>query len=311
MSANNSPGLPRVSDRLAYNAMRNWRERLIEGVLLAAAAVSVLTTLGIVYVLVSESVVFFAKVSIVDFLTDTQWTPLFDDAHFGIMVLISGTLVSSCVALAVAIPMGTTIAIYLSEFADSRVREAAKPILELLGGIPTIVFGYFALLVVTPILQYVFPSLPGFSLLSAGLVMGLMIVPYIASLSEDAMRAVPMSMREGAYAMGSTKLYTAIHVVVPAAISGLAASYILAISRAVGETMILAVAAGMQPNLTWNPMEPAATITSFIVQVALGDLPHGSIGYQTIFAAGLTLLLITLVFNIIGQWLRAKYRESY
>ena len=311
MSANNSSGLPQVSDRLAFNAMRNWKERLIEAILLGAAAISVLTTLGIVYVLVSESIHFFSNVSIVDFLTDTQWTPLFDDAHFGIMVLISGTLVSSAVALLVAIPMGTIIAIYLSEFADSRVREISKPILELLGGIPTIVFGYFALLVVTPILQFFFPSLPGFSLLSAGLVMGVMIVPYIASLSEDAMRAVPMSMREGAYAMGSTKLYTAIHVVVPAAISGLAASYILAISRAVGETMILAVAAGMQPNLTWNPMEPAATITSYIVQVALGDLPHGSIGYQTIFAAGLTLLLITLVFNILGQWLRAKYRESY
>jgi len=311
MSANNASGLPQVSDRLAYNAMRNWKERLIEAILLGAAAVSVLTTLGIVYVLVSESVQFFSTVSIVDFLTDTQWTPLFDDAHFGIMVLVSGTLVSSFVALAVAIPMGTVIAIYLSEFANSKVREVAKPVLELLGGIPTIVFGYFALLVVTPILQFFLPSLPGFSLLSAGLVMGIMIVPYIASLSEDAMRAVPMSMREGAYAMGSTRLYTAIHVVVPAALSGLAASYILAISRAVGETMILAVAAGMQPNLTWNPMEPAATITSFIVQVALGDLPHGSIGYQTIFAAGLTLLLITLVFNILGQWLRAKYRENY
>ena len=311
MSANNASDLHQVSDRLAHNAMRNWKERLIEALLLGAAAVSVLTTLGIVYVLVSESVQFFSNVSIVDFLTDTQWTPLFDDAHFGIMVLISGTLVSSLVALLVAIPMGTVIAIYLSEFADSRVREVAKPVLELLGGIPTIVFGYFALLVVTPILQFFFPSLPGFSLLSAGLVMGIMIVPYIASLSEDAMRAVPMSMREGAYAMGSTRLYTAIHVVVPAALSGLAASYILAISRAVGETMILAVAAGMQPNLTWNPMEPAATITSYIVQVALGDLPHGSIGYQTIFAAGLTLLLITLVFNILGQWLRAKYRENY
>jgi phosphate transport system permease protein len=311
MSANNSSGLPQVSDRLAFNAMRNWKERLIEAILLGAAAISVLTTLGIVYVLVSESIQFFSHVSIVDFLTDTQWTPLFDDAHFGIMVLISGTLVSSAVALLVAIPMGTVIAIYLSEFANSKVREISKPVLELLGGIPTIVFGYFALLVVTPILQFFFPSLPGFSLLSAGLVMGIMIVPYIASLSEDAMRAVPMSMREGAYAMGSTKLYTAIHVVVPAAISGLAASYILAISRAVGETMILAVAAGMQPNLTWNPMEPAATITSYIVQVALGDLPHGSIGYQTIFAAGLTLLLITLVFNILGQWLRAKYRENY
>jgi phosphate transport system permease protein len=311
MSANNASDLHQVSDRLAYNAMRNWKERLIEAVLLGAAIVSVLTTLGIVYVLVSESISFFASVSIIDFLTDTQWTPLFDDAHFGIMVLISGTLVSSFVALALAIPMGTIIAIYLSEFADSRVREIAKPILELLGGIPTIVFGYFALLVVTPILQFFIPSLPGFSLLSAGLVMGIMIVPYIASLSEDAMRAVPMSMREGSYAMGATKLYTALHVVVPAAISGLAASYILGISRAVGETMILAVAAGMQPNLTWNPMEPAATITSFIVQVALGDLPHGSIGYQTIFAAGLTLLLITLVFNILGLWLRAKYRENY
>jgi phosphate transport system permease protein len=311
MTANDASSAHQVSDRLAFSAMRHWKERLIEAILLAAAAISVLTTLGIVYVLVSESIVFFASVSIFDFLTDTQWTPLFDDAHFGIMVLISGTLVSSAVALLVAIPMGTIIAIYLSEFADSRVREVAKPILELLGGIPTIVFGYFALLVVTPILQFVFPSLPGFSLLSAGLVMGIMIVPYIASLSEDAMRAVPMSMREGAYAMGSTKLYTAVHVVVPAAVSGLAASYILAISRAVGETMILAVAAGMQPNLTWNPMEPAATITSFIVQVALGDLPHGSIGYQTIFAAGLTLLLITLLFNILGQWLRAKYRETY
>jgi len=311
MSANNSSDLCVVSDRLSRNALRNIGECLIEGLLLAAAVVSVLTTLGIVYVLVSESIHFFSNVSIVDFLTDTQWTPLFDDAHFGIMVLVSGTVVSSVVALAVAIPMGTVIAIYLSEFANSKVREVAKPILELLGGIPTIVFGYFALLVVTPLLQIILPELPGFSLLSAGLVMGIMIVPYIASLSEDAMRAVPMSLREGAYAMGSTRLYTAIHVVVPAAISGLAASYILGISRAVGETMILAVAAGMQPNLTWNPMEPAATITSYIVQVALGDLPHGSIGYQTIFAAGLTLLLITLVFNILGQWLRARFRESY
>ena len=311
MSANNPSDLPVVSDRLSRNAMRHVSERVIEALLFAAAAVSVLTTIGIVYVLVSESVQFFQNVSIVDFLTDTQWTPLFDDAHFGIMVLVSGTLVSSLVALALAIPMGTIIAIYLSEFANGKVREVAKPVLELLGGIPTIVFGYFALLMVTPLLQKLFPELPGFSLLSAGLVMGIMIVPYIASLSEDAMRAVPMSLREGSYAMGGTRLYTALHVVVPAAFSGLAASYILAISRAVGETMILAVAAGMQPNLTWNPMEPAATITSFIVQVALGDLPHGSIGYQTIFAAGLTLILITLMFNILGQWLRRRYRENY
>ena len=300
-----------VSERLAHNATRHLSERIIEGLLFAAAAVSVLTTLGIVYVLVSESIHFFQSVSLIDFLTDTQWTPLFDDAHYGIMVLVSGTLVSSLVALAVAIPMGTTIAIYLSEFARPQVREIAKPILELLGGIPTIVFGYFALLMVTPLLQKLFPELPGFSLLSAGLVMGIMIVPYIASLSEDAMRAVPMSLREGSYGMGATRLYTALHVVVPAAFSGLAASYILAISRAVGETMILAVAAGMQPNLTANPMEPAATITSYIVQVALGDLPHGSIGYQTIFAAGLTLMSMTLLFNIAGQWLRRKFRENY
>ena len=311
MTANNASDLPRVSDRLAKNAMRNVNERIIEAILFAAAAVSVLTTAGIVYVLVSESIHFFQHVGIVEFLTDTQWTPLFDDAHFGIMVLVSGTLVSSFVALAVAIPMGTIIAIYLSEFANPKIREVAKPILELLGGIPTIVFGYFALLIVTPLLQKIFPELPGFSLLSAGLVIGIMIVPYVASLSEDAMRAVPMSLREGAFAMGSTRLYTALHVVVPAAFSGLAASYILAISRAVGETMILAVAAGMQPNLTWNPMEPAATITSYIVQVALGDLPHGSIGYQTIFAAGLTLMLMTLTFNLLGYWLRKKYREVY
>jgi phosphate transport system permease protein len=311
MSANNASDLPVVSDRLSRNALRHISERLIEALLFGAAAVSVLTTIGIMYVLISESVNFFAHVSIVDFLTDTQWTPLFDDAHFGIMVLVSGTLVSSLVALLVAVPMGTVIAIYLSEFANGKVREVAKPILELLGGIPTIVFGYFALLMVTPLLQKILPGLPGFSLLSAGLVMGIMIVPYIASLSEDAMRSVPMSLREGAYALGSTRLYTAIHVVVPAAFSGIAAAYILAISRAVGETMILAVAAGMQPNLTWNPMEPAATITSYIVQVALGDLPHGSIGYQTIFAAGLTLILITLLFNILGQWLRAKFRENY
>ena len=309
--ADASEGTVRTSARLRKDYTRHVKERCIEALLFLAAFVSVFTTTAIVYILVRESWVFFQHVPLADFLFDTQWTPLFEDDHYGIMVLLSGTITSSMVALLVAIPLGTLIAIYLSEFAGSRVREIAKPILELLGGIPTIVFGYFALLMVTPLLQMLFPQLPGFSLLSAGLVMGIMIVPYIASLSEDAMRAVPMSLREGSYAMGATKLYTAIHVVVPAAFSGLAASYILAISRAVGETMILAVAAGMQPNLTWNPAEPAATITSYIVQVALGDLPHGSIGYQTIFAAGLTLILITLCFNILGQWLRKKFRENY
>jgi phosphate transport system permease protein len=297
--------------RLAMRRSRAVRERVIEFVLFSAALVSVLTTVGIIYILVKESILFFGQVPIIDFLTDTQWTPLFDDAHFGIMVLLSGTITSSFVALAIAIPLGTIIAIYLSEFAAFRVREVAKPFLELLGGVPTIVYGYFALLFVTPLLQYFFPGLPGFNLLSAGMVMGIMIIPYVSSISEDAMRAVPMSLREGSYAMGATRFQTAVKVVVPAAFSGIASAYILGISRAVGETMILAVAAGMQPNLTFNPLEPAATITAYIVQVALGDLPHGSTGYRTIFAAGLTLMVLTLFFNLAGHALRRKYREAY
>ena len=298
-------------ERLARRRARVVRERIIELVLFLAALVSVFTTVGIVYILVKESVLFFTEVPILEFLTDTQWTPLFDDAHFGIMVLLSGTLTSSAVALLIAIPLGTVIAIYLSEFAPFRLREVAKPFLELLGGVPTIVYGYFALLFVTPLLQRVYPELPGFNLLSAGIVMGIMIIPYVSSISEDAMRAVPMSLREGSYAMGATRFQTAVKVVVPAAFSGIASAYILGISRAVGETMILAVAAGMQPNLTFNPLEPAATITAYIVQVALGDLPHGSIGYQTIFAAGLTLLLFTLLCNIAGHMLRKTFREAY
>ncbi len=301
----------KLAEFAAAKQARKRREKFIEAVLLAAASVSVLTTLGIVYILVRESVLFFSHVSIWDFLTDTQWTPLFDDAHFGIGVLMAGTVSSSVVALCVAIPLGTIIAIYLSEFAGHKTRETLKPLLEMLSGVPTIIYGFFALLVVTPLLQKIFPELPGFNILSAGLVMGVMIIPYVASLSEDAMRAVPMSLREGAYAMGSTRYQTAVKVVVPAALSGIAAAYILGISRAVGETMILAVAAGMQPNFTLNPMESASTVTSFIVQVALGDLPHGSIGYQTIFAAGLSLMLLTLVFNLAGFYLRNKYREAY
>ncbi|KPK20625.1 MAG: phosphate ABC transporter permease [Betaproteobacteria bacterium SG8_41] len=300
-----------VSDRLARRKLRHVHERFIESALFLAASVSVLTTVGIVVILLKESFVFFQHVSIWNFLTDTQWTPLFSDAHYGILPLLSGTLVSSAVALTVAIPLGTIIAIYLSEFAPFSVREVAKPFLELLGGVPTIVYGYFALLFVTPLIQKIYPELPGFNILSAGLVMGVMIIPYVSSVSEDAMHAVPMSLREGSYAMGATRFQTAIRVVTPAAFSGITAAYILGISRAVGETMILAVAAGMQPNLTWNPLEPAATITAYIVQVALGDLPHGSIGYQTIFAAGLTLALLTLLFNLLGHVLRKRFRQAY
>ena len=304
------PPVPHAA-RLTGRRLRIVRERFIETLLMLAALVSVFTTLAIVYILVKESVVFFRQVPLWDFLTDTQWTPLFDDAHFGIMVLLSGTLTSSLVALAIAIPLGTVIAIYLSEFAPFRLREVAKPFLELLGGVPTIVYGYFALLFVTPLLQNLIPGLPGFNLLAAGIVMGIMIIPYVSSISEDAMRAVPMSMREGSYAMGATKLQTALRVVVPGAFSGLAAAYILGISRAVGETMVVAIAAGMQPTLTFNPTEPAATITAYIVQVSLGDLPHESIGYQSIFAAGLVLMLMTLVFNVVGFFLTRKFREAY
>lgn len=303
--------MKKENNSLAHNYTRHLRERLIETGLFLAALSSVATTFAIVAILVYESIPFFKQVPISQFLTDTQWTPLFDDAHYGIMPLVSGTLVTTMVALLVAIPMGTIIAIYLSEFAPHRMREIVKPFLELLGAVPTVVFGYFALIFVTPLLQKLYPDLSGFNMLSAGIVMGIMIIPYVSSVSEDAMRAVPMHIREGSYAMGATRFQTAVRVVVPSAFSGIAAAYILGISRAVGETMIVAVAAGMQPNLTWNPLEPAATISAYIVQVCLGDLPHGSIGYQTIFAAGLTLMLMTLVFNIVGYWLKKRFREVY
>jgi len=290
---------------------RKIRDRIIEALLMAAGLVAVFTTLAIVAILLIESSAFFEHVSLVDFFTDTLWTPLFADAHYGILPLVAGTLTTTMVALIVAVPLGTIIAIYLSEFAPHHVRETVKPILELLGAVPTVVYGYFALTMVTPALQWLMPELPGFNMLSAGLVIGLMIVPYVSSVSEDAMRSVPRYMREGSYAMGATRLQTALRVVVPGAFSGLAAAFILGISRAVGETMVVAIAAGMQPNLTFDPREPAATITAYIVQVSLGDLPHGSIGYQSIFAAGLVLMFITLIFNVVGFSLTRRYREAY
>ncbi|PMB48449.1 phosphate ABC transporter permease subunit PstC [Fischerella thermalis CCMEE 5201] len=291
--------------------VRDLRERVIEFLLFLAAFSSVATTIAIIVLLVYESVEFFGKVSLKEFLTDTQWSPLFADAHYGILPLVSGTLVTTTIALLVSVPMGTITAMYLSEFANPRLREVVKPFLELLAGVPTVVYGYFALLFVTPLLQTVLPDLPGFNMLSAGLVMGIMILPLVSSISEDAMRSVPLYIREGSYAMGATRLQTAWRVVYPSAISGIFAAYILGISRAVGETMIVAIAAGLQPSLTWNPMDEAATITAYIVQVSLGDLPHGSLEYQTIFAAGLTLVLMTLVFNIIGYFLSKRYREIY
>jgi phosphate transport system permease protein len=293
---------------------RRWRlvqDRTMASVLFLAALSSVAVTVGIVVVLFQESFHFFEHVSLREFLTDTTWAPLFLEARYGILPLVAGTLVTTMVALAVAMPIGTIVAIYLSEFAPHWLREVLKPVLELLSAVPTVIYGYFALLFVTPLLQSFIPDLPSFNMLSAGIVMGIMILPYVTSLSEDAMRAVPMLLREGGYAMGANKLLTALKVVYPAALSGIGSSYILGISRAVGETMIVAVAAGLQPNLTWNPAEPAATITAYIVQVSQGDLPHGTVGYQSIFAAGVVLFVVTLLFNIAGHLLRKKYREVY
>lgn len=300
-----------VGANFARLTVKRVRERVIEFLLFLAALSSIAITVGIVGVLLYESEQFFKHVSIIDFVTDTQWTVLFADPHYGIMPLVTGTIVTSAVALLVALPLGTIIAVYLSEYANPKVREVLKPILELLSAVPTVVFGYFALLFLTPLLQRVLPNLPGFNMLSAGIVIGIMIIPYVSSLSEDAMKAVPVHIREGSYAMGATRLQTAFRVLIPSAFSGIASAYVLGFSRAVGETMIVAVAAGTQPNLTLNPMEGAATITAYIVQVSLGDLPHGSIAYQSIFAAGLTLMCMTLVFNIAGYLLRKRFREIY
>lgn len=283
----------------------------MEAVLFLCAASAVAVTTAIVVVLVTESAGFFTRVSIVDFLTDTMWTPLFAEPRYGILPLLCGTLLAAGVALLVAIPLGLLVAVYLSEFAPTKVRETVKPFLELLEGVPTVVYGYFALLFVTPMLQTVVPDLPGFNVLSPGIVIGIMIVPYVGSVSEDAMRAVPNALREASYACGATRLQTTVRVVVPAAASGIAAAFVLGIARATGETMVVAIAAGQQPNLTLDPTEPAATITAYIVQVALGDLPHGSIGYQSIFAAGLVLLIITLLFNVLAHLLRLRFREAY
>lgn len=297
--------------RLSSRLLPYGKEKAVEALLLFSALTSVAITVGVVGVLVYESIGFFRQVRLLDFLTDRQWTPLFSEPHYGILSLVSGTVVTTVVALAVAIPMGSLIAIYLSEYASRGLREVVKPVLELLSAVPTVVYGYFALLFVTPALQTLWPELPGFNMLSAGLVIGIMIVPYVSSVSEDAMRAVPVHLREGAFALGATRMQTALRVVFPSALSGITAAYVLGISRAIGETMVVAIAAGMQPTLTWNPLEPAATMTAYIVQVSLGDLPHGSIGYQTIFATGLTLLLMTLLFNIAGHVLKKRYRHIY
>ncbi|MGE0595753.1 MAG: phosphate ABC transporter permease subunit PstC [Hyphomonadaceae bacterium] len=292
-----------------------WGEQALEALLFAAAAAAVAVVVGIVYIVVSESAKFFAQVPVVEFLTSTVWTPLFDNPQYGIAPLLTGTFMSTLVALAVAVPLGLLVAIYLSEFADHRTRETVKPILELLAAVPTVVYGYFALLFVTPLLQNALRpfgiELPAFNLLSAGIVMGLMIVPYIASLSEDAMRAVPKALREGSLAMGATRLETAFRVVVPAAVSGVVGAVILGMSRAIGETMIVVIAGGQLPQIVTSPTQQGATVTAFIAQVALGDLPYGTLEYNSIFAAGLALLVLTLLFNFIAFGLQRRFREAY
>jgi phosphate transport system permease protein len=284
-------------------------ERLIEMALLACGLVSVLTTAGIIGVLAVETVAFFSEVSLGQFFGDTVWTPLFADKRFGIWPLVSGTFLTSAIAIAVALPFGLLAAIYLSEIASGRARRALKPALEVLAGVPSIVYGYFALVVVTPILQRVVPDLAGFNALSPGIVMGIMILPMISSLSEDAIHAVPAALREAAYGLGATRVAVITRVVVPSAFSGIAAAFVLAVARAIGETMVVAIAAGQQPRLTLDPRVPIETLTAYIVQISMGDTPRGTLEYRSIFAAGATLFVMSFVLSALTQRLVRRSRD--
>jgi phosphate transport system permease protein len=286
-------------------------EKVIEGGLAFSGLVTILTTIGIIWVLVSESWGFFSEIPLTDFLFDTEWTPLFSQKHYGILPLLSGTFLTTMIAILTAVPIGIIIAVYLSEYAPKNFRRNVKPLLEILAAVPTVVYGFFALTVVTPFLQTFVPGLGSFNALSAGLVMGIMIIPVISSLSEDALYAVPKSLREASYGMGATKFQTSFKVVVPAASSGILVSIILGIARAIGETMVVAIAAGQQPTLTLDPRSAVETITAYIVQVSLGDVQHGSMEYKTIFAAGITLFLFTFFLNNISFWIKKKYQEKY
>ncbi len=287
------------------------KELIIEKILFLSAFITILTTVGIILILSVEAVDFFREISIVDFLTDSQWTPLFSEKHFGILPLLAGTLLTTFIAIIVALPIGLSIATYLSEYAPASFRITIKPLLELLATVPTVVYGFFALMVVTPFLKIIFPGISGFNALSAGIVMGIMIIPFISSLSEDALHSVPKSLREAAYGMGSTRLQTVFKVTIPAASSGIAASVILAISRAIGETMIVTIAAGQLPGLSLNPLEPVQTITAYIVQVSSGDVPFDSLEHKTIFAAGISLFVLTFILNNISFLINKKYRQQY
>ncbi len=297
--------------RLMMSSRRRWQERAIRAVFLSCGLVSVLTTAGIVIVLLWESAGFFREVSPWEFLTGTKWTPLFRPRHFGVLPLVTGSLLIAVGASAVALPVGVAAAIYLAEYAPARARAVLKPVLEILAGIPTVVYGYFALTFITPLIRRIFPGTGVFNAASAAIVVGIMIVPMVASLSEDALRAVPRSLREASFGLGATKFETVTRVVVPAALSGVLASFILAISRAIGETMAVTLAAGATPKLTLNPLESIQTMTAYIVQVSLGDTPFGTVEYKTIFAVALLLFAITLAINIASRRVLRRFREVY
>ena len=308
--ARNMPSPP-----LGQGMRGHWKrmlpERVIAVFLFLCSFLSILITVGIVAVLLFEAITFFGEVSFIDFITGTRWTPLFSSKQFGVLALVAGTTLTAVLAMMVALPLGLLSAIYLSEYAPDLVRRTVKPILEILAGIPTVVYGYFALLFVTPILRGISADIAVFNALSAAIVMGLMILPMVSSLSEDAMRAVPRTLREGAYALGSTKMEVSIFVVVPAALSGIVSAFILAVSRAIGETMIVTIAAGQNPHFTLNPFVPIETMTAYIVQVSQGDTPTGSIEFKTIFAVALLLFAITLVMNLLSQYVVGRFREEY
>lgn len=291
--------------------MVRTKEKIIEKLLALSGWMTIFTTLGILVILLYESSKFFMDVSIIEFLTGTEWTPLFSKKEFGILPLLTATFMTSAIALMVALPVGLSIAIYLNEYANPKFRRTIKPMLEILASVPTVVYGFFALTIVTPFLQTFIPGLSGFNSLSPGIVMGIMIIPMISSLSEDALFAVPKSLRDASYGMGATRFQTVFRVLIPSASSGIIVSIILAISRAVGETMIVAIAAGQQPNFTLNPLVPVETITTYIVQVSLGDVPRDSIEYHTIFAAGMVLFVLTFIMNNISLWLKQRYHRQY
>lgn len=288
-----------------------WTERLIKLVLALCTLISVLTTLVIIAVLAKESWGFFQQISPLDFLFGTRWVPLLTPSSYGVLPLVWGTLIVTLGAAAIAIPIGLASAIYLSEYASDRLRAIVKPVLELLAGIPTVVYGYFALTFVTPLLRTVIPELQVFNALSGAIVVGIMVLPMIATLSDNALRAVPDSLRQGAYALGATSFEVTRQVVLPAGLSGVMASFMLAISRAIGETMAVTLAVGATPNLSLTFLESIQTMTAYIVQVSLGDTPAGGIAYQTLFAVAALLFLITLVLNIVSQWFLNRYREVY